>query len=111
MPSISRQISGSSSTIRTSYAIRHLRRQNERGHGARAIGPVVQHQTSAMVFHDLLNDGEAESRALRLMRNIGFRQPRTIFLGQSNAVVGHDDANIIVDSLHGQSDRSAIYAG
>src|SRR6266702_6722183 len=96
MPSISSRISGSSSTIRMSCAIRHLRWQNQRRHSPRTIGPVVERQPSAMVFHDFLDDGEAKPGALRLMRNIRLRQPRTILLRQSDTIVGHDYANFIV---------------
>src|SRR4051794_25073809 len=110
MPSINRQISGSSSTIRMSYAIRHLHRQNERGHRSRAVVPVLERQPAAMVLHDLLHDGEAKTGTLGLMRHIGFGQSRTILIGQSDPVIGHDDANIIGIGLHGEADRSAMIA-
>src|SRR3954454_6970387 len=102
------QISGSSSTIRMSYAIRHLHRQNERGHRPRTVGPVVERQPTAMVLHDLLDDGEPKPGALRFVCYIGFRQARTVLLRQPGTIIGHDDANIVGVGLYGQTDRSTL---
>src|SRR5580700_4605775 len=110
MPSISRRMSGSSSTIRMSYAIRHLHGQHQRSNCAGTIGPVVQRQPSVVVFHDLLDDGETQSSALWLVRYIGFSQPRTIVLWQANAVIGHDDANVVVVRLHTEANSTSRIA-
>src|SRR5512139_1458455 len=105
MPSISARMSGSSSTIRISCAMRNLcslggpgrigralaglpNRQDQGDPRAGAVFTVLQHQPPPMVLHDLLHDGKAKPRALRLMSDIGLGQPVPVLLRrQADSVV------------------------
>src|SRR5579859_7980002 len=107
---MSMRISGSSSTIRTSYAIRHLCGQYERGDRPGTVGAILECQPSAVVFHDLLHNGEAQPCPFRLVSYIGFSEPRTIFLRQSYTIIGHDDANVAVIALHAEADMAGVFA-
>src|SRR5579872_321139 len=104
------RISGSSSTIRTSYAIRHLCGQYERCDRSRTVSAIVECQPSAVVFHDLLHNGEAQPCPFRLMSYIRFSEPRTIFLWQSYTIIGHDDANLALVALHAEADMAGVFA-
>src|ERR1700746_3059616 len=57
---------------------------------------VFQHQFSLMIFHDLLDDGEAQSGALRARRHIGLGKPLTALLRQALAVILDDDHDFAV---------------
>src|SRR5689334_4121565 len=110
IPSISILMSGSSSTIRMSYAIRHLRRQDQYSDSARTVVSVIERQTSPVVFHDLLDNRQSQSGALGLMCYIGFSQPCTIFLRQPDSVISHDDANIVIGLLDSDGDAARCFA-
>src|SRR6185312_4481038 len=103
MPEIKSRISSSSSTTRISDAISDpfllifntflthsllYHRECERDDGTRRSGRVVEQDFSAMVFHDLADDGEAEARALGAGRDIGFGEVVAMLGRQADAVVG-----------------------
>src|SRR5690606_34763561 len=108
MPETISRISASSSTTRISDATceflissrsgaagRHDMRQQHPDHGATAmieIGRrVVQFELAAVLFYDLLDDGEAEARALLSHRHIGLQDAVPVFGRQAIAVVDHID--------------------
>src|SRR6185312_11891323 len=116
MPSISSRMSGSSSTMRMSCAMRHLLlltghrsggglrrgtgRQDEAGGRAWPLRPIVEHEAAPVVLHDLLDDSQSQSRPLRFVRDVWLGQSRPIFLRKSDSVIGHGYANtgrIILD--------------
>src|SRR5687767_1263733 len=104
MPEISIRISASSSTIRMSCAIATLfllsffdgygRRgdfnsgNNQADPGADALRAVLKLEFTAMVLHDLLDDGEPQAGALGSRGDVGLGQPVPFFLRQALAVVG-----------------------
>src|SRR5690606_4025807 len=106
MPATSSRMSSSSSTIRMSDAIFNLfvrlvvrrvcRRQHDADHGPPAsvegFGSVVQFKSPTMVFHDLLDDREAEAGPFFAGRHIGLEQPLAVLARQALA---------IVDNVHG----------
>src|SRR4029450_9158434 len=117
MPAISVQMSRSSSTMRISWPMTlqtvrdvmcgslcgrrmrtnrrdFLRVTSEYQTDARpATLAVIQGEIAAMIFHDLLDDGEAQARTLAARGHIGLGQPFAAFLGQPLAVVVDDDAH------------------
>src|SRR5215470_5867044 len=117
IPAISVQMSRSSSTIRISWpmtlqAVRDvvcgslcgcrvcgcrrefLRVAPEYQTDARtATLAVVQGQQPPMVFHDLLDDGEPQARALAARRHVGFGEAFATGLGQALAIVLDDNAD------------------
>src|SRR5579862_5581116 len=104
MPAIRSRMSSSSSTINISDAVsgkpallipdtlvfRRLLAQREGERHLRAlpsVGPVLQRDSAAVVFHDLAHDGEAEPRSLRARGDIGLGQPVAVFRRKPYAVV------------------------
>src|ERR1043165_6041342 len=128
MPAISVQMSRSSSTMRISWpmtlqTVRDLTGGSLCGRCVRtyrrdflrvppeyqtdtspATLAVIQGEIAAMIFHDLLDDREAEARPLAARGHIGLREPLTAFLGQTLAVVVDDDAHRCVIVTQRQRD-------
>src|SRR5262249_21303902 len=112
-PAISIRMSASSSTIRMSCAMgsgTQLGRHNS-GRGplndagvadknqrhARPVRlPVREQQLTAVIFHDLPDDGEAQTRALGSGRHIGFGQALAALLRQALTVVFDSDRDVMV---------------
>ena len=111
MPAISVQMSGSSSTMRMSGAMRPsltgsriiVRRSGtadaissrlpEYQTDARAATlAVVQREIAAVIFHDLLDDRETQAGALAARRHVGLGQALAPLLRQAVAIVLDDDA-------------------
>src|SRR5690348_12165297 len=120
MPAIKRRISASSSTIRMSCAIdlaeprsgqgpdvgcrrRSPGDENELHRGATA-GTVAKNKIAAMVFHDLLDDGETEASAFGASGDIGLRQPVALGPRQASPVVFHQDRHLAWRAIDGKPD-------
>src|SRR5271167_831950 len=101
------RMSASSSTIRMSCAMSNRTQLQRLGGGVRTFRraglggedqpdprplrfPIFQHQLSPVIFHDLLDDGEAQTRPLRPRRYIGLGQSLTALARQAFAVVLDD---------------------
>ena len=70
---------------------------------------VLQHQPSAMVLHDLLDDGKAKAGSLRLVRHIGLRQPGAFLaLRQAHAVILDHKGEAVLDRLQANGDSPAL---
>src|SRR5882672_3869595 len=65
---------------------------------------VIQCEIAAMIFHDLLDDREAEPGTLAARGHIRLGQPLAAFLGQALAVVVDDDAHRCVIVAQRQRD-------
>src|SRR5580704_17680910 len=48
---------------------------------------ILEQQPALVIFHDLLDDGEAQAGALRPCRHIGFGETLAAALGQSFAII------------------------
>src|SRR5579859_2960730 len=91
-------MSTSSSTIRMSCAIVYRTHRVVEFHwpedqadlGAPAF-PIFQNNFTAMVFHDFLNNGKAQSGPFRSCRDIGLGQTVAHRLGEAAAIVFHRD--------------------
>src|SRR5215469_6529711 len=105
MPEIKSRMSSSSSTMSISDAISDpflliftsslctFRGPLREGEGQGDIGPfpalgVGQGDLPAMVFHDLANDGQSETRALGAGCDIWLGQPVTMLCRQADSIVG-----------------------
>src|SRR5215217_4750891 len=128
MPAISVQMSRSSSTMRISWpmtlqTVRDLTSGSLCGRCVRtyrrdflrvtpeyqtdtcaATLAVIQGEIAAMIFHDLLDDGEAQARTFAARGHIGLGEPLAAFLGQALAVVVDDDAHRCVIVAQRQRD-------
>src|SRR6516225_8782951 len=109
---ISMRISASSSTIRMSKAMadRAQLSQTIRGCllflraglccGKNQLHPralrlaIFQHQLALVIFHDLLDDCEAQARSLGARRHVGLRKPFAALPRQPSAVVFHDHGRL-----------------
>ena len=92
----------------TPHAHRHLLRPRRRGcggqdqHGAcpGARLAVLQHQPSAMVLHDLLDDGKAKAGSLRLVGDIGLGQAGAFLtFRQTQPVILDHEGKAFLDRL------------
>src|SRR5690242_9178920 len=136
MPAISVQISRSSSTIKISWPMalqtvrgfhgllcgcrmRRSRRDfprvpSEYQTDARpATLAVVQEKLAAVVFHDLLDDGETEPCPFAASRHIGLGQAIASCLGEALAIVLDHDANgrpVIFERQRNLSRRQRLLA-
>src|ERR1700732_2641556 len=114
MPHINMRISASSSTTRTSCAMddgpcccdgwRLGQRsgiaglgtvEDQHDAGAAAVA-VIEDQLAAVIFHDLLDDGETEPGALGARRHIGLGQALAPFGRQAAAIVLDDERDLPV---------------
>src|SRR6185312_16042487 len=111
MPHMSMRISASSSTTRISCAMSRglfygffcrARRRNARigavedeRHACAAAFAILEDQFPAMVFHDLLDDGKAESRALGAGRNVRLGQAVAPLRRQSSAIILDDQRGLL----------------
>src|ERR1700722_13203715 len=128
MPAISKQMSRSSSTMRMSWAMTlqtvrdglsgslcgcrmwssrrdFLRVTSEYQTDARAATlAVVQHEITAVIFHDLLDDGEAEACALAAGRHIRLGEALAPLFRQTFAIFLDDNAHGGVVVAQGERD-------
>src|SRR5690349_4154139 len=122
MPAIRSRISSSSSTIRTSDAICNpclfiprpfflyfflSRREAQNDFRAPyVLVRVLQRDVAAMVFHDLANDRQTQTRALGARRDIRLGQPVALFVRQANAVVRNFETHHAVVACQRNDDAS-----
>src|SRR5271168_4743432 len=102
-------MSTSSSTIRMTWAIVYRahrivefnRPEDQTYPGATAFA-VFQHQLTAMVFHDFLDDGKAQSGALGPRGDIGLGQAVAHLLRQTATIILDRDgpASLALEQLH-----------
>src|SRR6476646_10234450 len=57
---------------------------------------IVEHDAALMLFHDTLDDREAEAGSLNPRRHIGLGQPVPVLLGQADAIVGDADERCVI---------------
>src|SRR5579871_5254104 len=71
-----------------------------------AVASILQDDLSAMVFHDLADDRQAEARALGPRRNVRLGQSVSMFVRQADTVVGDAEDHSVLAALQRNSDTT-----